>query len=128
MSDFQKWFIDQFQFAGWLPPESSDLSRGSTLAWNHQQKRIDELELAYQQSELYTETIRKQLVDALNTNVELEAKVKELEADRTLTKPAKVGNGTFRECTKERLVIEAAQRAYEYRPRCGWREIWESKR
>jgi|TARA_R110000851_G_scaffold41409_3_gene103976 hypothetical protein len=35
--------------------------------------RIDELDLAYQQSELYTETIRKQLVDALNTNVELEA-------------------------------------------------------
>jgi hypothetical protein len=44
VSDFQKWFIDQFQFAGWLPLETSDLSRGSTLAWDHQQKRIDELE------------------------------------------------------------------------------------
>jgi hypothetical protein len=66
--------------------------------------RIDELNT-------YLDNIKDQLVNALSSNYELEKESKKLE------KPAMVGAGIFREGVDKNLVIEAAQRHYEYQER-----------
>jgi|TARA_R110000851_G_scaffold41409_3_gene103977 hypothetical protein len=75
MSNFQKWFIDQFQFAGWLPLETSDLTKGATLAWNQQQEKIDELETKL------TDMIKDRIatIDVVRENYELKERLSRLE-------------------------------------------------